>query len=174
LIPSPPLLISLKKIFTVDFIEKNSKKNSTADSLKKFFLSFYRIFQGVKKSVTFYIRGRQNFFFIFVNPIPERRKELGLRTRAKLGLRPSFAQKKKIKKNISPKIKFHQKPSKINLKKYTSVFSPNFTKPSIRHNERPVRKKKKKLFSPKKVHQKHFTETQFFFSPKFTVFFKQN
>ena len=42
-------------------------------------MSFYRIFQGVKKSVTFYresssssSRGRQNFLFTFVVLIPER------------------------------------------------------------------------------------------------------
>ena len=33
---------------------------------------------------------------------------------------------KKIKKNISPKIKFHQKPSKINLKKIHFCFLPKF------------------------------------------------
>ena len=49
-------MISLKKILTDDFIEKNSKKNFTADSLKKNFVSFYRIFQGVKKSVKFHVR----------------------------------------------------------------------------------------------------------------------
>ena len=47
-----------------------------------------------KKSVTFYHhsrrrRGRQNFFLIFVNPIPE----LWLGLRPRLGLRPSFARK---------------------------------------------------------------------------------
>ena len=47
-------------------------------------MSFYRIFQGVKKVSLFMVqyRGRQNFFFIFVNPIPERRKKSSERSSA--------------------------------------------------------------------------------------------
>ena len=39
----------LKKFSTADFIEKNLKKNSTADFIEKTFVTFYRIFQEVKK-----------------------------------------------------------------------------------------------------------------------------
>ena len=56
-----------------------------------------------QKKVSLFIvesrRGRQNFFFIFVNLIPERRKKSSASGRAKLGLRPRFARNKEKSSN---------------------------------------------------------------------------
>ena len=103
------LIYELKIHAKIEFFIKNNKilkffsfsKNKSCltkswDFLQKLtlFLKFTRqIGEGCKKCRGH--RRRRTFFFIHFfsvsNPIPERRKELGLR-RAKLGLRPRFAR----------------------------------------------------------------------------------
>jgi hypothetical protein len=81
----------LKNISTADFIENNSKKNSTAEFIATFFVTFYRIFQGRKQSVEKPVKiGGCLFFINFLSPENARKCQ---QKKIPLGFQPSTSSR---------------------------------------------------------------------------------